>query len=359
MMRRIIPSFIVLMLILTGLSCTKPPQANTKEKKQDVKTLKVTCMEVQTFIEATGSVQPDLTGSSKLASPLTGMVGQIFIKVGERVKKGTPLLLIKSPEATDTYSNYLSSIIQTKQAERVYNLNKQLFEVGAITKNDLLNSEASFKQIKAVSEGIKRKLQLFGCHIEEDTTEVRQTCSDAVTIRAPMDGYAADIPIHVGDKVDISTPLMTIADPLNIVIVANIYDTDIPRIKKGSAVHFSTDTFQDQSFSGVITYISDISDTESKTVKTFIKINDRKDIFKQNMFLKIKIQERKISLPVISQSAMIYKEGKFYVYIPNKNNSYDLKEIRPVREMPDKTVAVEGITEGDTIVISAIELERP
>ncbi|MCX5812234.1 MAG: efflux RND transporter periplasmic adaptor subunit [Proteobacteria bacterium] len=359
MMRRIIPSFIVLMLIFMGLSCNKSPQANTKEKRQDVKTLKVACMEVQTFIEATGSVQPDLTGSSRLASPLTGTVGQIFIKVGDRVKKGDPLLLIKSPEATDTYSSYLSTVIQLNQAERIYSLNKQLFEIGAITKNDLLNSESSFKQIKAVSDGIKRKLQLFGCHIEDNIAEVKQTCSDAVTVRAPIDGYVADIPIHVGDRVDTSTPLMTIADPQNIVIVANIYDTDIPKIKKGNTVQFSTDTFHDLSFSGVVTYISDISDTESKTVKTFIKINDRKDIFKQNMFLKIKIQQKKISLPVISQSAMIYKEGKFYVYIPNKNNSYDLKDIRPVREMPDKTVAIEGLNEGDTIVISAIELEKP
>jgi len=357
-MRRIILSFVVLMLILIELSCSKSPQTDTKENRQHVKTLKVTYKEIQTFIEATGSVQPDLTGSSRLASPLAGTVGQVFIKVGDRVKKGDPLLLIKSPEATDIYSNYLSTVIQLKQAERIYHLNKQLFEIGAITRNDLLNSESTFKQIKAASEGLKRKLQLFGCHAEEDTPEAKQTCSDAVTIKSSMDGFVADIPIHVGDKVDTSTPLMTIADPQNIVIVANIYDTDIPKIKKGDTVQFSMDTFHDLSFSGVVTYISDISETESKTVKTFIKINGRKDIFKQNMFLKIKIQQKK-TLPVIPQSAMIYKEGKFYVYILNKNNFYDLKEIRPVKEMPDKTVAIEGLNEGDTIVISAIELEKP
>ena len=120
MMRRIVPSLVVLILILMGQSCSKSPPTSTKENKQDVKTLKVTCMEVQTFIEATGSVQPDLTGSSRLASPLAGTVGQVFIKVGDRVKKGDPLLLIKSPEVTDIYSNYLSTVIQSKQAERIY-----------------------------------------------------------------------------------------------------------------------------------------------------------------------------------------------------------------------------------------------
>ena len=180
-------------------------------------------------------------------------------------------------------------------------------------------------------------------------------------IKAPMSGYIADIQTHVGDKVDTTTPLMTLADPKNIVVVANIYDTEIPKVKKGRNVVFYVDTFPNIAFKGVVTYVSDVSDVDSKTVKTFIKVLDRKDLFKQNMFLKIKIEDQKRLLPIIPQSAMIYKDGKFFVYIPNpdKTSSCILKEIDPVKEMPEKTVAVEGLKAGDIIVVSAIELEKP
>ncbi len=330
-----------------------------KEEKSELKTYKVTAQEVQFYVEATGSVQPDLGGASKIISHVPGTVAQILVKPGERVKKGSALLVIKSPDATDAYAAYLSSVAQLKQTERIYNLNKELFEVGAVTKNDLLNSEASFRQMEAVSAGLRKKLNLYGCGISGSNEVKRDSCSDTVTIRASIPGFVADIQTRIGDKVDATTGLMTIADPQNIIIVANIYDSDIPKIKKDSNVTFYADIFENTPFKGVVTYVSDISDTESKTVKTFIKILDRKDVFKQNMFLKLKIEREKRSFAVVPQSAIIYKDGNFYVYKALKDGKNELKQVKAVRELPGKFMAVEGISEGDPIVLSAIELERP
>jgi membrane fusion protein, heavy metal efflux system len=339
--------------------CSRSEQSKQAEVKQDIKTCKVTIQEIQSYIEATGSVQADLEGTSKVVSHLAGNVNQVLIKVGDKVKKGDPLLIIKSPDVTDIYSSYLSGLAQFKQAERVYGLNKQLFEIGAITKNDLLSSEAAFEQWKAVTEGLRKKLNLYGCAPTDQTHQGSLNCSDTVTIRAPMGGFIADTPLHVGDRVDQSTVLMTVADPQSIIIVANIYDTDAPKIKKGSNVIFNVDVFPDRDFKGTISYVSDVSDSESKTVKTFIKLAGKKDFFKHNMFLKLKIEEMKRSLPIMPQSAMVYKDGKFYVYLLSKDGKSQLKEIKPLKELPGKLVAVEGVSETDEIVLTAMELEKP
>jgi cobalt-zinc-cadmium efflux system membrane fusion protein len=358
-MKRLIFLFTIWLVLLTGASCNRSGQTNNGNHKQEIKTDKVCCTEVLAYIEATGSVQPDLEGTSKILSPLAGVINRIEFKVGDRVHKGDPLIAVTAPDVTDAYSNYLSSLTQVRQAERIYNLNKQLFEIGAVTRNDLLNSEAAYRQLTSVVEGLKSKLEIYGFKTDDDSISKKQNRLDTILIKAPMSGYIADIQTHIGDRVDASVPLMTLADPQKIMVVANIYDTETPKVKKGKDVTFYVDTFPGVAFKGVITYVSDVSDVESKTVKAFIKVLDRKDLFKQNMFLKIKIEEKSRFLPVIAQSAMIYKEGKFYVYVPDKEKTYALKEIHPVKEMPDKTVAVEGLKEGDTIVISAIELERP
>jgi cobalt-zinc-cadmium efflux system membrane fusion protein len=356
--------YILLPLIFVALplffwSCNKSDQSKQTEAKQEIKTCKVAIQEIQSYIEATGSVQADLEGTSKVMSHLAGSVSQILIKIGDRVKKSDPLLIVKSPDVTDIYSSYLSGLAQFKQAERVYGLNKQLFEIGAITKNDLLNSESAHEQWKAVTEGLRKKLNLYGCSPADTVHQGNLNCSDTVTVRAPIGGYIADTQVHVGDRVDQTTPLMTVADPQNIIIVANIYDTDAAKIKKGSNVIFNVDIFPETAFNGIISYVSDVSDSESKTVKTFIKITGKKDLFKHNMFLRLKIEEKKKSLPLIPQSAMVYKEGKFFVYVPKKDGITSLKEVKPVKEMPGKLMAVEGINGGDEIVLSAIEMERP
>jgi cobalt-zinc-cadmium efflux system membrane fusion protein len=351
------PSFVLILVLFVALGCNRPGQA-TKDEQHELKTYKVTAAEIQTYIEATGSVQPDLAGTAKILPQLAGIINNIFVKVGDHVQKGDPLVAVSSPDVTDAFSNYFSNLTQLKQAERIYTLNKQLFEIGAITKNDLLNSESTYNQLNAVSEGLKHKLRLYGYATDGDTVKARQ---DTVLIKAPMSGAIADIQTHVGDRVDTSSPLMTVADPQNIVIVANIYDSDIAKVKKGSNVTFYVDAFPNILFKGIITYVSDVSDMDSKTVKTYIRILDKKDLFKQNMFLKLKIEGEKRRLPLIPQSAMVYRDGKFYVYCPNSTakQQCELKEIKPVTEAPNKFMAVEGLTEGEEVVLTAIELEKP
>ena len=353
---RMILALVLLFFLLTA-ACNHEGEA-AKDEQRYLKTYKVTAAEIQTYIEATGSVQPDLAGSAKILPQLSGVINQIFVKVGDHVRKGDPLVAISSPDVTDTFSNYFSNLTQLKQAERMYTLNKQLFEIGAVTKNDLLNSESTYNQLSAVSEGLKHKLRLYGYTTDGDTLKARQ---DTVLIKAPMSGAVADIQTHVGDRVDTSSSLMTIADPQNIVIVANIYDSDIAKVKKGSNVTFYVDAFPNILFRGIITYVSDVSDMDSKTVKTFIRILDKKELFKQNMFLKLKIEGEKKRLPLIPQSAMVYRDGKFYVYCPNSTakQQCELKEIKPVVEAPNKFMAVQGLTEGEEIVLTAIELEKP
>jgi membrane fusion protein, heavy metal efflux system len=354
-------SCIVILAAAVLVGCQRSGQNAVKDEKRELKTYKVSTQEVITYIEATGSVQPDLEGTSRILPFLAGTVSRIFVRAGDRVQKGDPLLSITSPEVTDTYSAYLSALTQLKQAERIYNLNKELFEVGAVTKNDLLNSESNQKQLTAVVDGLKGKLSIYGFSPDEKVSVPRQAFHDVVTIKSPMSGYIADIQTHVGDRVDPATPLMTVADPKNVIIVANVYDTDIQKVRKGRNVSFIVDAVPDLTFKGIVTYVSDVSDTESKTVKTFIKILDRKDLFKQNMFLKMKIEEQKRLLPLIPQSAMVYREGKFYIYCPvnMKERQCELREIKPVREVSNKMMAVEGVKEGEEIVLSAIELEKP
>jgi cobalt-zinc-cadmium efflux system membrane fusion protein len=341
----------LLAMVFVMGGCTKSPESKeSTQEKREIQTYVVTSQEVPGHIEATGTIQPDIEGTVKVVTYLAGTVENIFVKVGDKVKKGNPLVVIRSVDVSDTYSNYLANLSQMKQAERIYGLNKQLFEVGAVTKNDLLNSEANYEQVKALSEALKKKLEIYGVSPESGFTDKHQ-------IKSPMEGSVVEIQTHLGDRVDSSHPLMTIADPKKVVVVANIYDTDIANVQKGKEVTFSTDIFPNILFKGRIKYISDASDLEAKTVKTYIQILTEQHLFKQNMFLRINIYNGKKRLPVVPKTALLYKDGKFSVYI-KEGGKFVPKEVKPEINISDKQMAVDGIKEGDVIVLSAIEMEK-
>jgi membrane fusion protein, heavy metal efflux system len=181
--------------------------------------------------------------------------------------------------------------------------------------------------------------------------------TDRYLIKSPMNGSVVEIQAHIGDRVDTSNPLMIVADPNKIMVVANIYDTEIAKIHKGKEVTFSTDIFPKILFKGVVAYISDASDQESKTIKTYIRITGSPQLFKQNMFIKMKIVVGKKILPVVPKTALFYKDGKFTIYVC-RGEKYELKEVKPAFDVSDKLIAVEGLKAGDEVVLSAIGLEK-
>ena len=349
MKKMIVYSAAVLALIAVG--CSDGGQKPKADVKLTPHIYKVSIVKVQAYIEATGTVQADLDGGAKIVPHVPGVVDKIFVKFGERVRAGTPLLSLRSTDVNDAYTSYQTSLAQLKQAERLYNLNRKLFEIGAVTRNDLLSSEAAYEQARAAVDGLKNKLEIYGAVSSRGL-------QDKLTIKAPVSGYVAELNARIGDRFDSSSSLMTIANPDRVQVVANIYDTDIPNMLKNQAAQLYTDVFPDHLFKGHILYISDVEDMDSKTVKTYIRIKDERRIFKQNMFLKIKIFDQEKHLPVIPKTALIYKNGVFYVNVKIKERT-ELKEVKPIRETSDKLMAVDGLSEDDEIVYSAMELEKP
>lgn len=341
----------VLIVSLLALAGCEKKGPSKEEAKQELKTCTVSVQKVDAFIEATGTVQPDLDGGAKILTPLSGSVEKVFVQVGDPVRRGTPLALVRNSDVSDAHSGYLSALAQMKQAERSYHLNVKLFEIGAVTRNDLLTSESNYEQSKAAAEGLKKKLDVYG-------SSAGGGMRDTLTIRAPIDGCVVEIQAHIGDRFDTSTPLMTVANSRRSLIVANIFDTDIGKIGKGKEVAFTSDLFPRETFKGVVTYVSDVEDPDSKTIKTYIKPFSGNALFKQNMFLKIRILAGERSLPVVAKSAIVYKEGKFYVQL-NKSGKFEQREVVPVRDVSDKLMAVEGVHEGDVIACAAIDLEQP
>lgn len=340
---------IIAILALAGCEKNEPPKA--VEAKVEPKTLKVSSQKVQAFVDATGTVQPDLDGAAKILTPLAGSVEKILVRVGDGVKQGTPLALLRSSDVSDAYAGHLSALAQLKQAERSYELNKKLFEIGAVTKNDLLTSEANYEQSKAVVEGLKKKLDIYG-------SSRGSGGQGNLTIRSPIAGNVVDVQAHLGDRFDTSTPLMTVANPNRAMIVANIYDTDAAKVHNGSRVTFTTDVFPNVTFNGTVSYVSDVADPDSKTIKTYIRLPSGTAMLRQNMFLKIRILDGERLMPVIAKSAMIFRDGKFYVQLKTQSG-FEQREIRPVRDIADKYSAVEGLKDGDLIANSAMDKEQP
>lgn len=182
-----------------------------------------------------------------------------------------------------------------------------------------MDAETNYKVLKAQLQGLEEKLKLLGGK------------GGISEVRSPVSGIVYQIKAHVGDSVDTSTEILSIARPSRVLISALVQDKDASKIRVGDRVEFSISTFPGKKYTGKVKYVSDVVDPETRTVKVYIAPDNVED-FRINMFFNVRIYMGKAKYAVIPESAILYKDGKFYVYVL-ENNKPILKEVSFIKKL--------------------------
>src|SRR5258706_6471982 len=143
--------------------------------------------------------------SAAINPQVEGQVTRIFVKSGDRVKAGTPLLQIDPlKQEASVFSLEASRAAQEANrglAEVSLERAKKLYEAGVVSKQELDSAQSNYDsataQVKALDHQVKQ--QRVELHY--------------YTVSAPMDGIVGDIPVRVGDRVAVTTLLTTVDEP--------------------------------------------------------------------------------------------------------------------------------------------------
>src|SRR2546430_7551414 len=154
--------------------------------------------------------------SATINPHVEGYITKIFVKSGDRVTAGMPLLQIdplkqqaavSSQEAARAAQEANLRFAQV-QLER----QRKLFAAGVVPKAELDNAqtnyEAALAQLKALEEQVNQQ----------------QVELHYYRVTAPMDGTVGDIPVRVGDRVAVTTVVKTVDEPGS--METYIYDTE-------------------------------------------------------------------------------------------------------------------------------------
>ncbi|MBC7475956.1 MAG: efflux RND transporter periplasmic adaptor subunit [Candidatus Sericytochromatia bacterium] len=326
----------------------KPEAVYAIKVKQEISTIKVT---------ASGTVQPSEQGIANVVSPINGLIEKMSVHIGSKVTKSSVLLTLKSVDVNDVKSGYLATVSDTKsglsatrgqmeEAKRLANLNKELFAVGAISKNDLIASLNSVKQLDITLKGYEEKLKMH------QSNEVHD-----FVLKSPIDGTIYEINTHNGDRVqnDPTNPLIRIVND-KMLVVANVYDKDMKAFTIDKKVNITSDSNPELNIEGTIKYISDVIDPDTKTLKVFITPSSSKGL-KLNMFVKVSLTEQKGFTFKIPKKTIVFKENNLYVF-KKENDKYSLFPIKLIDDSNQEFALVKGLKANDEIASEAMLLEK-
>ena len=340
-----------------------------KNAKIEVAPAKVSQLPVS--LELTGTVAVD---DAKLAHirPLgRGVIEQVSVRLGERVKRGQALAIYDNVAVGELVGDYLAAraALRQNEAEReakqkAVNRGRELIKIEAISAGALELLEAQFRsadasvaQTQAAVARVEEQLHRFGLTDEDlralrpgDTASPHRDASHTI-MRAPFDGIVTRFNVATGEVVEPDADLFTISDLSSVWVLADVYERDLSRIRAGVDAPVRVDAYPDRVFNGRVTNVSDVMDPETRTAKVRCVVANADGALKLDMFARITIPtvERKDGLSV-PEAAIQQVDGKPIVFVRLSETRFERRAVETGLTAGGLVEIRSGIKAGEQVV---------
>src|SRR5512146_72763 len=118
-------------------------------------------------VSTTGTVAFDGDQSTQVLAPISGPVARILVQPGDHVTKGQALAYVSSPDFASAIADYRKAQATAANAQRVADLDAQLFKNDAIARRDMEQAQTDAISANADRDAALQQLRALGV---DDTT---------------------------------------------------------------------------------------------------------------------------------------------------------------------------------------------
>jgi cobalt-zinc-cadmium efflux system membrane fusion protein len=313
-----------------------------------------TAYEAQPKLNATGSVNPDISRNVPVISLAAGRVVEIKARLGDTVQKGDVLLRVQSTDISGAFSDYQKAQADEELARTQLERAQDLYTKGALSLHDLQVAQDTAAKARVDLETSAEKLRVLG-----NGTLARPT--GIVDIRAPISGVITDQQVTNAAGVQgLASPNpFTISDLSHVWIICDVYENDLSNVHLGEKAEIRLNAYPDQVFTGVISNIGPILDPNIRTAKVRIQVNNP-GMMRPGMFVTATFHgKKKETRAAVPAAAILHLHDRDWVYVPVQGNEFRRVPVQGGDMLPGNLQEViTGIAPGQRVVANALEFQN-
>jgi cobalt-zinc-cadmium efflux system membrane fusion protein len=275
----------------------------------------------------------------------SGQVLKVMVSLGDHVSRGQTLAIIKSADVSGNYSDLSLANTDITIAKKQLDNTESLFKNGIASEREYSEAKENYNKTLATATKLKTQITINGGG---------QTSTDGTyTVRSPIDGYVVEKNAEAGSFIrgDNTQDIFMVGDINDVWIWANVYESDVAKVKEGYAVDVTTVAWPGKVFKGKIDKMNQVLDPQAKVMKVRIALNNSNHELKPEMFANVVVQNKEEQKMVtISHSAIITENGKNFVVVYHDQCNLELKQIEILKSVGDNTFVLSGLKAGEKII---------
>lgn len=357
---------------------------------------KVEVRAVPRRIQTTGKLEAIPTQEYIQHAPIAGRVAQVLVRLGDHVSAGQTLVSVSSPDLQELGAQIVSekTQIEAEISSRKAELDGDISQ--AKTQKDLAEAnfarEARLFQEKIASQkamqhakaeldlstnklmvaqqkrevtlaalktklsvnlqALKQRLKQLG--LSDGDVErmlVSKTSMTSVPVRTARAGLVTELSVTPGQSIEPSVPLAKVSDLNKLWATANIYESDMSRVRLGESIVVKVSAFPDDTFSGKLSFISSSVDPVARVLPVKVEVTNQGRKLRPGMFAELAVETAEptygITLP---KDAVLADKGHYLVYV-EKDGVYAPTPVEIGNSYGDKIEIRSGLSAGEPVVI--------
>ena len=365
-------------LTLTGCGTKQDEQQHNKrlvlteaqEKNAKIQTAPLSMMDIELQITIPAQFKARNQSIERIYSPIDGKITNVFVEPGAVLKIGQPIVQIKSDEISQIQLEFLEKILDidanTNELRAQYNLSLQNYNRERTLYNEKISSRADYEAANAQLRkdkanldalNIKRnslinvyrqRLAVYGGSID-NVLKTRQIYP-YVTIKATKNGVLLERKVNPGEIVEKNRELFNLADLKTIWLVGYAFEKDSPYLHLGEAVTGTIEERNGASINGVLSYVSPILDSTTKTLEVRADIPNKDFKIKPNMYAEMFVNTGIAHVLAIPTDA-VEKFGDYnFAYVKVAPHTYEERRVETGKKNDLYTEIISGVKAGEEVV---------
>jgi RND family efflux transporter MFP subunit len=287
--------------------------------------------------------------STAIAPQISGILTDIMIHSGDRVKAGQVMMTLDSRQQQAVVNEKRATERQKKSVYDFQNLEaerqRKLFDAGITSRDVYEQSRQAYDNSKADYEAAA------------EISKTQQQLLDYYTIHAPYDGIVGDVPVHIGDYVAPSstTPLTTVDQGKDLEAYIYVPTERAGQIRMGLDVDL-LDNSGNLIEKSKIDFISPQVDMTVQGI--LVKVPVHSDILRNAQMVKARVIWTTKPMAVVPVLAVSRLSGQPFVYVARQQNGHYFA-IQTAVTLGDTfgnmySVAA-GLNPGDKVIVSGTQ----
>lgn len=280
-----------------------------------------------------GKIASNEDTTTPVFSPYSGRITRLVAKPGDVVERGAPLYAIEASEFVQGQNDLVTAVASLEKAksrlllaETVEKRQKELLAIrgGALkdleqAQSDLVQAQGDLRSAEISLAAARNRLRILGRSDQEiAAAEKLDRISPETLVSAPIGGTVIQRKVGPGQYINVGAtdPVFTVGNLETVWLIANVRESDAPRMKVGAPVEVTVLAYPGRVFNARLAYVAPALDPNTRRLSVRAEIANPGRELLPEMFASFKIVTGADQLaPAVPQEAVVYEGAQARVWV--------------------------------------------